>query len=222
MQHLPELHERWTAAILDHPKIAPLLATSAEQRAAVGVLRYRMFIERDGKRYAFADHDNRTFLEPIDELSLNFCVIRQNECLAAVRLTRATDASIDPQLATLVQHAELTDAELQTTAVNSRMVVAESGQARILIPHLFRQIYRAGLGAGITVCLACSRPSGVSLFERFGFLPVGTFDDPIAGKLVALRLNALDVPHLRAVRSPCLDIYEELFEQRALPEVEVA
>jgi len=217
---LGTIRQAWTDEVVDDADIAPFLVRDADQLAAVGQLRYRLFIERDGKPYPFADHLSRSFLEPIDEISLNFAVADGGACLAGVRLTRAVDAVGDPQLKAMLDHAGVVPADLPTIAVNSRMVVAETGRARILIPRLFRQIYRAGGIAGMKSCLACSRSSGTALFERFGFVRVGAFHDAVAGDLVVLRLNATDAQHLQATSSPFLTVYKELFEERAVPAVE--
>jgi hypothetical protein len=66
---------------------------------------------RDGKAYAHADRARRCFLEPIDEVSLNFQARKGDRVLAAVRLTHAKDALGDPQMARLLKGFELEAAE---------------------------------------------------------------------------------------------------------------
>jgi hypothetical protein len=77
------------------------LAETGEELLQIGRLRYALFVERDGKPYRHADPARRVFLEPIDDCSLNFFATIGNDCVAAVRLTRALDTPCDGQLSRL-------------------------------------------------------------------------------------------------------------------------
>ncbi len=205
------LKERWPTSVLTPKQDAIGIALDDAELAAIGRLRFELFIERDGKKYPQDTRSDRMFLEPIDRVSLNFRVLRKKQCVAAIRLTRAVDALEDPQLRRLIVNSNLSPVSLPTSVVDSRMVVREETAARLVVPDLFREIYRTGFIAGAARCLVGARPELVPLFERFGFLAASRpYDDPVAGKMVPLVLDALDRDHLASIGSPLVRSHDEL------------
>lgn len=190
----------WSGEALRDQAIAPLLLAGDDLRA-LARLRYDFFVARDGKAYPHADHQNRLLLEPIDRDSLNFGIVRDGQCLVGVRLTRATKATTDPQMAAVLsRHSDL---DPNRVALNSRLTVAPTGQ--IYIPAVFRQVYRTALLSGADYGLVAARPVIAPLFQRFGYVASnGVINDPIAGPLLTLRLPLRDVNHMRSTRSPLL------------------
>lgn len=203
---------RWPHEELGYSKYPAIgVARTRNQMLNVGKLRYELFIERDGKGYGHADRERRVFLEPIDELSLNFHASYHQRCLAAVRLTWAIDAGIDQHLARIVDSSGLSDEDLPKTVLNSRLAIREEMRARLHLPELFRTVYRAGFLNGAKYCLLAARPSLSGLFHRFGFREQHQqIQDPTAGDLVILRLELGDRENLRSTASPLLQAYDEL------------
>ncbi|WP_439605039.1 hypothetical protein, partial [Shinella sp.] len=153
------LLDRWPrSAFTAHRFPAIGCASTNDALNLIGSLRYDLFIERDGKAYAGADHQNRRFLEPVDGYSLNFQVLHRGAPIAAVRLTRAEDAIHDPHLGRIVEHAGLDARDLRQTVVNSRLAVRPETRARLQIPLLFRHMYRIGVLSGAAYCLVAARP----------------------------------------------------------------
>lgn len=198
--------ERWPASALPAPGALISVAQGRDEIEAIGRLRYELYVARDGKAYAHADHARRSFLDAVDNVSLNFQAKRDDHLLSAVRLTWADDAADDPQLARLVRSSGLR--RLSGVVVNSRFIVKPSpGGHRLVVPML-QQVYRAGLIAGARYCYLATRPQLASFFERCGFKPVdATFADPIAGPMRLLCLELHNVEHLELTRSPLLPIF---------------
>lgn len=189
----------WSERVTNDPAIAPYLLAGTRLEA-FGRLRYQLFVERDGKAYAHADHANRVLLEPADRVSLNFGVAKNGECLVGVRLTKGTDADIDEQLSNLLaRFGELPTAHVM---LNSRMTVGMAGQ--MFIPAVLRQVYRAALLSDALYGLIAARASVAPLFQRFGYIARGTIHTPVAGELVALCLDLYDRENMEDVRSPLL------------------
>lgn len=205
-----QLARRWPIATLPPPGGSVSVARSRNELEDIGRLRYDLYIARDGKAYAHADHARRCFLDAVDDVSLNFQARRGGRLVAAVRLTRAEDAFRDLQLAQLVKAAGLR--RLSGVVLNSRFVVDPSPGSRRLIIPLLQQVYRAGLIAGARLCYLATRPQLASIFERFGFRVTGaTFDDQVAGGMHVLRLDLLDAEHLVSSGSPLLPIFLNRF-----------
>jgi predicted GNAT family N-acyltransferase len=183
--------------------------------AAIARLRYELFVERDGKAYAHADHSTRRFLEPIDEDSINFAVLDGDECAMAVRLSPASAAARDPHFAPAIERVRAVGVSLETLVVVSRLVNRETRRTASLIRELFRDVCRIACLAGGSRCLACARADLVPLFELFGFVATGEHvSDAIAGRLELLLLDPYDVGHLTRCRSPLLPVYRELCATR--------
>ncbi len=207
-----EARGRWPAeAFAPSADRSVAVAQTSEDLLAIGRLRYELFVARDGKAYAHADHDARSFIEPVDYLSLNFWAHDGDNCVAAVRLTRAVDALGAAHLADVVEHAGLTTDEVRETVIASRMVILDNLRARLRITPLVRRIYRAGLISGAKRSLIALRPEVEPLFARFGFVPWGkVYNDRVAGKMIVMVIERFNREHLVTVRSPLLKDHDEI------------
>jgi predicted GNAT family N-acyltransferase len=202
---------------LTAPMISSIaIATTDQELRQIGRLRYELFVERDGKSYRDADKDQRLFLEPVDRCSLNFFGTIEDECVVGVRSTRVEDAGGDQQLCRLVEQSALPVDQTLTTVICSRLVVCDRIRARLLIPELFRHVYRAALSSGMTHGILAARPSLIPIFERFGFRAASSaYLDEIAGPMVIMKLDLLDRDHMARSGSPLLPDYDEFVSRRS-------
>jgi hypothetical protein len=200
------LANTWGASLLQRPMAPGIgIAKTARDLEKVARLRYELYVERDHKGYP-AQHDLRLFRDDIDLASLIFYACSGDELGASVRLTRAADAFQDPQLKLLIEAANLSASEVDTTVINSRFVMKPNRRMRALVYPLFQEIYVIGLLAGAQKALIMTRRELIGIFERFGFRTMGLqIDDEIAGPLVPMELRPYDVAHLRAIRSCLLE-----------------
>lgn len=195
------------AWVLPDPEWFPAgvgIAATAEERAAIGRLRYDKYVLRDGKAYPQADHANRVLFDPIDARSVLFHARRESGApMATVRLSRLADAKDDPQLGRLAALAE----NLDITVANSRLVTEDDRVAKLAIKPMFQLVYEVGLLSGARFCLLSTRPALMKLFERFGFRGTGEqFRDAVAADQVVMRLDLWDVVNLATCRSPLLEV----------------
>jgi predicted GNAT family N-acyltransferase len=199
------------------PMISSIAIARTEQELRqIGRLRYELFVERDGKSYRDADKNGRLFLEPVDKCSLNFFGTIGNDCVVAVRSTKVQDAGRDEHLSRVVEQSALPADQTLTTVMCSRLVVCDRIRARLLIPDLFRHVYRAALASGITHGISAARPSLISIFERFGFLAASTaYLDEIAGPMVIMKLDLLDRDRIARTVSPLLPDYDDFVSRRS-------
>uniref|UniRef100_A0A9E7ZHT3 N-acyl amino acid synthase FeeM catalytic core domain-containing protein n=1 Tax=Bosea sp. NBC_00436 TaxID=2969620 RepID=A0A9E7ZHT3_9HYPH len=178
---------------------------------AIGRLRYELFVQRDGKKYECADHEAAIFLEPIDAVSLNFQATDHQRCLATVRMTWAQDALGDKHLSKAVTNSGLPDADLSITVLNSRLALRPEMRAKLYLTEMFRTVYRSGHMNGARYCLVAARPSLSELYIRFGFRDTQRrYLDEVGGEMAITKLDLHDGEHLRRIRSPLLDVFEEL------------
>ena len=208
---------RWPDGIIGaacYPEMG--VAQTDAELEEVGRLRYDLFIERDGKAYEHADHANRVFLEPIDQVSLNFVARARDRCAVTVRATWANDTVVDPHLEQVVAHANLSSEILDQTIVNSRLAALPTMAARSLITPLFRLMFRVALFANGRFCIAAARTQLIPLFERFGFYQLESrrpYFDEVAGWMSVLLLDMHDRARLVLTGSPYLCIYDEFYSQ---------
>ncbi len=201
-----DLATTWGARLLDRPLQPEItIAKTAHDFAKVARLRYELYVERDQKPYA-AQHDLRLFCDNIDLSSLIFSAHYGDELGASVRLTRAADAFLDPQLKLLAEAANLSTSEIDTTVINSRFVMKPTWRMRALAYPMFQEVYVTGLLAGAQRALLTTRRDLIGVFEKFGFQTMGLqIDDDIAGPLELMELRMYDVTHLRSIKSSLLD-----------------
>jgi hypothetical protein len=192
------------------------IAKTDQDLLQIGRLRYELFVERDGKSYRDVDKDQRLLLEPVDKRSLNFFGTIGSDCVVAVRSTRVQDAGCDERLSRIVEQSVLPPDQTSTTVIYSRFVVCDRIRARLLIPELFRDVYRAALSSGMTHSILAARPSLIPIFERFGFLAAPTaFFDEIAGPMVIMKLDLLDRDHKARTGSPLFPDYDDFVSRRS-------
>lgn len=177
----------------------------------IGRLRYDLFVERDGKGYECADQNARMFLEPIDEVSLNFHHSLVVETLAAVRLSWASDALGDSHLRHVVRHSGIPDGLLSRATVTSRLAVRNVRAAKLRMLPMLRETCFAGILSGARFTIVSCRPSLIDLFIRLGFRSSGRpVTDTVAGLLEVMVLDLEDNAHLAAANSPFVPDVAEL------------
>ena len=202
---------RWPPSAIHSEHDSISIARSERDLRDIGALRYELYVERDGKRYGGADHGARTFLEPIDAVSLNFQARIDGRLLAAVRGVRAEDAMHDPHLRLLL--AEIHVDDIDTAVVCSRFAVRSEHRARAMIKPMFQHVYRAGILSGGRDCILGARADLVGIFERFGFRQTRAHVvDPIANDIKILTMDMHDLSHMRRVNSPLIEISEMLLD----------
>jgi predicted GNAT family N-acyltransferase len=195
---------QWPVEARTQDSSAVTVAGSWVELEAIGRLRYALYVERDGKSYAHADHHRKILIDEVDSVSLNFYFKSHGRILAAVRLTRAVDALHDPQLALVL--AGIPKQRLANVVVNARLVVEPSMKGRKAVVPMLEEVYRAGLISGARRCLLSTRPMLARMFEKFGFLTTGVvFEDPVAGSMCVLCLDLHDFEYLRVIGSPLIN-----------------
>ncbi len=185
------------------------IAASASELEEVGRLRYELFFMQGGKTGGLADHEQRRFVEPVDELSLNLQYRGRAGIQGAVRLTRGNDALSDPHLQSVL---DATGATANSNIMICSRVAVQPGLKAQAIASLFSQVYRTALLSGACYGLLAARDEMTRMFEPLGFRSLGqSMNDPIEGMLSIMRLDAYDTPYLRRIKSPCLSVADELF-----------
>lgn len=171
----------------------------------IGRLRYDLFIERDGKAYEFADHDQRSFIEPIDSCSLNFHFSNDDQCLAAVRLSWAEDALADNHLKLVVENSGIETSLFPQMLVTSRMAIRDQKIAKQKMVALIQEACFIGVLSGARYsCVGC-RPTLARLFEKMGFEFSGSrYVDHVAGFMTVMVLDISKASYLRSLGSPFL------------------
>lgn len=214
------LLSRWGEGIL-HASADPAisLATSHDEIAAIGRLRYERFIERDHQSDRNADNARRLLLEPVDDLSLHICVRIDGCCVAAIRLSKGQDAIDDPQLSSVLRSCGVATEPFADCLTLSRLVVRPDRSARSRIAALLKFSYGIGLMTGTArLGIFRTRPGLIGFFERFGCVFTGaTVTDPVAGDMAILALRMHDRDHLRAANSPLLAELDRYRLRQSLP-----
>jgi hypothetical protein len=198
----------WPGGLLDtvgHPGIG--FARTRQDFLALGRHRYELFAAHGVGIQARMDHANRLFLEPVDQLSLNFMARFKGRIVAAVRATWANDAILDPSLEQVLAHADLGAEELERSIIHSRLAVERTLSARSLIPALFRAMFHCAQATDVRFCLAAAPPRLTPLLERFGFRLLERrrpYFDETGGWMSVLLLDLDDRRRLVETRSPLL------------------
>lgn len=170
----------------------------------VGRLRYREFVQGQGKRYPTADHQQHVFFDEVDPLSVHIVSFNgDGALLSALRLTPYDIASELECFEPFLSNVESLD---QCSVVLSRLVRSGSIDGARSIHHIFKYSFDYCLRHKWTRGVLHTSPRLVSLFARYGWRRTGSeFYDRYAGIQVPLFLDALDIEHLAEVKSPYIE-----------------
>ena len=176
-----------------------------KELAAVGRLRYDVYVRELGRRPAGCDDKLAVQVEPEDAVSTIYAAFDGDVVLACLRMTSIDQLAADSRWRKLFDSAEFPVPETQQ-AMLSRLVVRADVRASLLAPRLLAAAYDAfRAGGGEVVFLRCM-PNLVPLFEVMGCrrYKAGSADTD-AGFRLPMVMIAGDWTYFEAVKSPLLE-----------------
>jgi Cyclic nucleotide-binding domain len=192
-----------------------VVSTLDEIRAAQRI-RYQVYCEETDMLYATADHDARLLPEPEDERGLLMLALLDGEPVGSVRLLFGADDAIPSEYGRLLrvdEYAEVVGIERVVVVDRLGMVGALRGDGSSAVAFILA-VVREICSRRVDVVVADCEPHLVPLYRALGMRPSGPAVDlgPRTRHLVVVPLVAFlrDHAHFRAVRSPVLNVVEDV------------
>lgn len=187
------------------------IAQTMEDFEKVSKLRYKVYIEEQGKAYKEANHTNQSFSDLLDQNAILVMVEKQEHLEGTVRLNYFSCPATFSHYADMFEYQKFSNYPLNTIGVCSRLAVTTNCRDGQVREALFNAIYEIGYKKGIRLCFVACSPVLLRLFRAYGFREYVTpFHDPVVGKLRRLALVVDDLTHLKQCNSPFYAIAKNL------------
>lgn len=181
------------------------LATRPEELAAIGRLRYDVYVRELGRRPAGIDDEHALQSEPEDAASLHYGAFDGDQAVASLRMTPVDQLAADSRWRDVFDFGEF-PVDAAKKAMLSRMVVHHDHRHSLLAPKLLAAAYdRFRADGGELVFLRCTA-NLVPLYEVMGCrrYKAGQSDGD-AGFRVPMVMIAGDWTYFEQVKSPLLE-----------------
>ena len=179
------------------------VASNPETFEACCRLRYDVYVSEMRRKQRHADHDNRKICDPLDRTGVTFaCRDAKAELVGTIRCNHVRDGfdEVSPYLA-LYEIEQFAD--LQSTAITTRLMVKPRHRNLEVLTSLVCAAYRHSLAAGMTNdFMDCNHPLP-ALATTFGYVVHrDSVNHREYGDVCVMRLRLTDHDHLRQVNSP--------------------
>ena len=181
------------------------VATRPEERAAIGRLRYEVYVRELGRRPPGCDDDQAEQSEPEDAVSLLYGAFDGDQAIASLRMTPMDRLAPGSRWREVFDNGEFPVPESQQ-AMLSRMVVHHDHRDSLLAPRLLAAAYeRFRADGGELVFLRCTA-NLVPLYEVMGCRRYKAGQsDADTGFRVPMVMIAGDWTYFEQVKSPLLE-----------------
>ena len=181
------------------------VATRPEEVAAIGRLRYDVYVRELGRRPDGCDDERAQQVEPEDEASQLYGAFDGDRVLASLRMTPIHRLPADSRWREVFSTEEFPTDEKQQVIL-SRLVVHPDHRHSLLAPQLLAAAYDAFRGAGGELVFLRCTANLVPLYEVMGCrrYKAGSSEGE-AGFRVPMVMIAGDWTYFEQVKSPLLD-----------------
>lgn len=184
---------------------------------AVYRFRYEVYVAELGRRQRYACHDTRSIRDPLDDTAHQIVAYKDEEIVAVVRLNFVRDGNLGEYEA-LYGISGLNTQEKATSAVCTRIMTARRYRHTPLGYRMIESAFRFSAEHDVTICLIDVNEPRRELFEKLGFRLLDRIEHPDYGRVCLMRLDGLDINHLRAVASPFAPLSEAYLAKKKMPD----
>jgi CRP-like cAMP-binding protein len=180
-------------------------------RARVFAFRYRIYVEEMGIETPEADHARRWLCDPLDEASTSWALLRDQEVVGALRVTRLADVGDPaPLVAKFALEPALAAFGAGAICTTSRFMLDPKVRHGTGILRLMSAAYQHGRENGLRLNYGDCSPHLVPFYEHLGYRRyTRAFNDTIYGFKVPILMLAGDLARFERVGSPLVRLARE-------------
>ena len=192
------------------PNITIKIAESAEDRAAVYRFRYVVYVEELGWKQHYADHDQRTVREPLDETGVIVAAFVGNQVVGTVRRNFGStcDLGYYPELCEITKYGG--DAYPDRISITTKMLVTAPYRNTMLPTRMGIEAYRVTWDKGALLDFITFDVKLTHLeryYTRIGYVEYREpAEHPEFGLSRMMVCRFRDLQHLIRVRSPYVNV----------------
>jgi predicted GNAT family N-acyltransferase len=194
------------------------IASSDKELDQIYQLRYKICIEEMNGTESYANHGDKTIIEPLDKTGVNIGVWLKDDLVGCVRINLGRNSDIS-NFARYNRMDLVEGFSMEKTSICTKLMVDRHYRNTRVNILLMQACYRFAMEHGTETGVIESSDQLLKYYARFGFKPyTGKIRSEYYGDHTPLVLHLLDIDHLIAVRSPMLTIYYEV-KSPSLPQV---
>jgi hypothetical protein len=188
--------------------------TLTAEKQEIYRFRYRIYVEELQRPQHYADHSQKTVIEPLDTSGYLLAAYdAKGDIVGTVRINYVRDGNLSyyPQLYRL----NVTDKNFSDTSITTKFMVSakyrkSSQLAKLMVLECYK---RAVITDGIKVDIIDVNDGLIKFFQHLGYRLQDVINHPEYGAVNLMRLDAYDISHLTAVKSPfCNVLTSHLFK----------
>lgn len=190
----------------EHPPIR--IARSGPERQSLYRMRYEVYVEEMHRAQFYANHTNKTIIEPLDETAVLLGCFLQNKAIGTCRLNFSSD--------TQFEHEELYSFGIFESVFPgkvmfvSKLMVLKPWRHTSLFLEFSNFIYETGLKRKTEIIILDCNHHLIKTFTHLGFVAYkGEVNHPEYGAVTPMVLRILNGDHLQTVKSPLFKIYSK-------------
>lgn len=169
-----------------------------EELEALYRFRYSVYVEEMQRFQVYADHHRKRIEDPLDRTGCNLAAWIDGRIVGCVRSNLSRDGGLGAYHAMLRMENVPAGDFPGTTSLCTRLMLCSGYRNSSLLARLFAENYKFGLRAGIKWTFLDCNDHLVEMFARLGFERTHLADHPEYGLVNAMRLELLDLEHLKA------------------------
>ncbi len=174
--------------------------------------RYSIYVEEMRRTQRYANHDDQTIIDPLDDTSTNVLAYNAGVIIGCVRVNFLRAGAVGEYFS--FYRIDALDAVLQErVSITTRLMIDRAWRRTPVTIMLITTIYEYALRRGILIdFIDCNRHL-VGFFVKFGYRPQFVTTHPEYGEVTVMRIDVFDLTHLEAVNSPFAPILRQLMDE---------
>ena len=164
--------------------------------------RYEIYVEEMGRVQKYADHARRRIEDPLDQIAVNLAAFRNGEVAGVVRINFPRESDVG-DYERFYHLSSVGKDHPAHTSINTRLMIAPEYRKGRLAVRLAIACYEYVVVRGIRWNFIDCNAHLISFFRGFGYVEhIAPAHHPEYGTVTRMRLDALNMEHLQAERSP--------------------
>ena len=186
-------------------------ARTDEEKHRVDRFRYETFVEEMGGESVHAEHSTKLLKDELDEHAIQLYLTADDQIAIAVQVYASDRKGVPEAMAKNFNLDEFEEFTGNVFSFTSWLTVAKDWQRSKIASALLGAAYKVARRSGSRFDFCACAPSRVQMYQRLGYRQyTENFVDDDEGYLMPLVLLTEDETHLRAVKSPLLNLAREL------------
>lgn len=175
--------------------------------------RYSVYVEEMGRKQHYANHADRTIIDPLDMSATNVIAFEGEEIVGCVRVNFLVDGPVGDYEEFFELH-RLSPAERLHASVTTRLMIERKRRRTSLSIDVVKAVYEHAIRRGDEISFIDCNRHLIGFFTKLGYRKL--FEKPHVeyGNVTVMQIDVRNVAHLVSVGSPFAPICERVLLEK--------